>query len=343
MLGIPGREGIHPELRIGRHRLRESVKRVRSCCCGPHFDTNPPLAQLHADTGRWSALIGSVMCALPHVLIGGTQKSGTTSLHRLLERHPEIYLPPRPQEIHYFDLPENYARGPLWYASHFTAAPAGGLIAQTSPMYLYAPGAAARIHSLLPAVKLIFIFRDPVDRAYSHYWHQVRYGLEACSFEKALECEPDRLRRDFCSLRHFSYVDRGRYARQLERFAELFPRDQLLLLRTEELRFDLPSVCRRLADFLQVDAAGFSPNRNDSLHENSSRLPRSGWVQRRIAPLLSPAPWLFAAADRLNTRPARYPPMADSTRTHLRAVFAEDVQELSRTWQVDTSGWLKAA
>ena len=283
------------------------------------------------------------MCSLPHVIIGGAQKSGTTSLHRLLERHPDVYLPPRPQEIHYFDLPENYARGRHWYEAHFSAAPVGRLIAQTSPMYLFAPEAAERIHALLPGARLIFILRDPVDRAYSHYWHQVRYGLESYSFEEALQQEPRRLREGFAALRHYSYVARGRYAEQLKRFAARFDRTQILILRTEELRSGLPAVCRRVAEFLQLDPSGFTPHHPDGLHQNSSRLPRSRWLQQRIAPLTETAPWVFALADRINTRPARYPPMSPSTRLRLHSVFAEDMARLATTWGVDTSGWLRAA
>ncbi|HUE84637.1 MAG TPA: sulfotransferase [Vicinamibacterales bacterium] len=127
---------------------------------------------------------------LPTFLIGGAQKSGTTTLHHYLSAHPDIFIPRRPQELHFFDFDPNYVRGVHWYASHFTSAtPAHRAIGQTSPLYLYAPDAPERIAALLPDVKLIFIRRNPVDRAFSHYWHAIKKGRKTLDFETALAME----------------------------------------------------------------------------------------------------------------------------------------------------------
>ena len=74
---------------------------------------------------------------LPNAIIGGAQKSGTTTLHRLLETHPQTFTPSRTQEIHYFDLEENYSRGLDWYASFFSGWRGEPVVFQTSPLYLY--------------------------------------------------------------------------------------------------------------------------------------------------------------------------------------------------------------
>jgi hypothetical protein len=181
--------------------------------------------------------------ALPDVVIIGAQKCGTSSLHGYLTQHPQVITPLR-KEVHYFDV--NYPRGERWYRAHFGRAGEPGLNIDSSPYYLFHPLVAERMHGLLPRAKLIVLLRDPVRRAYSQYWQQRDKDREPLDFEAALAAEPERVDEAHRRLANgeitasrehqiHSYLARGRYAEQLERWLRLYPREQLLVLRFEDL------------------------------------------------------------------------------------------------------------
>lgn len=172
----------------------------------------------------------------PAFMIIGTQKGGTTSLHHYLNRHPDVCMAFK-KEVHFFDT--FYAKGIDWYRAHF---PLLGEVAQTgeaSPSYLFHPKAAERAHDAYPQMKLIALLRNPVDRAYSHHQMEVRRENDSLSFEEAIAEEPRRLHNSDPDMprgswRRYSYVSRGLYAQQLERWLKVFPREHLLIIKSEE-------------------------------------------------------------------------------------------------------------
>jgi hypothetical protein len=200
--------------------------------------------------------------ALPHFLIIGTQKGGTTSLYAYLEAHPNILGAYR-KEVKYFDC--NYPLGARWYRSHFPYRAAlrkkRALTGEASPYYMYHPAAAGRIKQDLPGVRMIALLRNPVERAYSDYQHMFRSGRETLSFDQALEAEPERVQGEAERIcrdphysvyphMHFSYQGRGRYVEQLRRLFDLFPRGQILVLRSEDLFADPAPVFAQVVRFL---------------------------------------------------------------------------------------------
>jgi hypothetical protein len=200
--------------------------------------------------------------ALPDALIIGAMKSGTSSLHYYLTQHPQV-VPPLRKEVHYFDL--NLARGERWYRANFGRADAGGLNVDSSPYYLFHPQVPQRAHALLPNARLIVLLRDPVRRAYSHYWHERDKGREPLSFEDAIAAEPERVERDHARLaageidrsashQYFSYLARGRYAEQLQRWLQFYRREQMLVLRFEDLAREPLPVLNRTLDWLGLPA-----------------------------------------------------------------------------------------
>lgn len=207
--------------------------------------------------------------ALPDYLILGAQKAGTTTIYDNLLKHPAVQ-PSSIKEVHFFD--NNWHRGSHWYQAHFpvrSSAPAAGdarkITGEGSPYYLYHPHVPLRVKELIPTAKLIVVLRNPVDRAYSHYQHEVRKGRETLPFEKAVELEPERLAGEWekikkdpgyisFALQHFSYLTRGSYAEQLERWFKVFPRDQFLILSSDELNQEFATTFERLLVFL-----GLSP------------------------------------------------------------------------------------
>ncbi len=217
---------------------------------------------------------------LPDFLGLGVQKGGTTTLHRLLADHPEVYLPEQ-KEVHYFSL--HYAQGVAWYASHFAQGASGQRCGDITPYYLFHPQAPGRIHSLLPAARLILLLRDPVERSLSQLFHSRRLGLEPLQPEAAIAAEPERLLGAeaalaaadgrHCSHQEHSYVSRSRYERQLPVWQALFRPEQMLLLRSEDLFADPASVWERLQRFLRltpVPLRGVLPRANAGEGEATS-------------------------------------------------------------------------
>lgn len=176
-------------------------------------------------------------------------------------QHPDV-LRPLSKEIHYFDL--HYASGLTWYRGRFPYTHRlrpGSLTLDASLYYLFHPLVPQRVAQLLPQVKLIALLRNPVDRALSHYQHEVRAGRESLSFTEAIEKESERLAGeeerlrndpDYYSFNHhrFSYTRRGLYLEQLRRWLEHFPRSQLLVLQSEQMFSDPAGVTAAVHDFL---------------------------------------------------------------------------------------------
>jgi hypothetical protein len=199
---------------------------------------------------------------LPDFLILGAQKAGTTALYAYLRWHPAI-TGPSWKEVSYFD--RHYGRGTRWYRGHFPLRSRRRIVGEASPGYLFHPLAPVRVRETVPNARLIVLVRDPVDRALSQYHHEVALGREPLSFEAALDAEADRTRGEAERMAHdpgyfshawwdYTYVARGRYADQLERWFEVFPREQLLVLASEELAADTETAYRRVLDFVGAPA-----------------------------------------------------------------------------------------
>ena len=229
---------------------------------------------------RWSAQAYARPTAglrmTPGYLIIGAQRAGTTSLHRYLVQHPAVRTMLRTKGVHFFDT--SYGRGTDWYASRFPSRPYAWYVArrrglrlvtgEASPYYLYHPHVPGRVAEHLPGVKLIVLLRDPVQRAYSHYQHEVARGFETLSFEAAIDAEPGRLGAETERLlteplynsfahQHHSYLARGHYHEQLAAWRSRFGDSQLLILNSERFFADPDQAFRQVLDFLELPA--FTP------------------------------------------------------------------------------------
>jgi len=206
---------------------------------------------------------------LPGYIVIGGQKCGTTSLHDYIKRHPSI-VPPFKKDSSFFDA--NYFRGFSWYRAHFPlqskmddlrAAGTRYITGEVTTTYMFHPFAAERAANHLSDVKCIALLRNPAIRAYSQYQHMKRTGRETLSFREAIEKEEERLDgilervekgddEAHMIYRNFAYKSRGRYAEQLGRWFNRFPRDRFLILKSEDLFTDPEHVCRRVYDFLSL-------------------------------------------------------------------------------------------
>ena len=192
-------------------------------------------------------------------IIGGVQKGGTTALAESLARHPGIAMP-RGKELHVFDAADFDER---WDSAQVDARIApefepgtDRLHGDATPLSLYHPEVMQRIARYNPSMRWIVLLRDPVERAISHYHMELRRGKERRGLFAAILAEPARLRgtpADFAleaAWRWASYVDRGRYARQIDALYSHFPRAQVLLLRSADLLADPVATLGRVTDFL---------------------------------------------------------------------------------------------
>ncbi|HUI89678.1 MAG TPA: sulfotransferase domain-containing protein [Anaerolineales bacterium] len=203
---------------------------------------------------------------LPDFLVIGVMKGGTTSFFNYLAMHPQIN-PPFRKEIKFFDI--HYSRGLGWYRAHFPLRfkmGPGMITGEATPYYIFHPCAPNRIEKDmlekgLRVEKLIALLRNPVDRAYSHYNHMVRVGREPLSFEEAIKQEAYRLIGEeeriiadphYSTFKHlhYSYLARGRYVEQLEKWFKLFPREMMLILPSEELYTSPATAYRKATEFL---------------------------------------------------------------------------------------------
>ena len=212
----------------------------------------------------------SSLRGLPDFIIVGAQKSGTTTLYSFVTKHPAVTHAAK-KEIHYFDIYHDL--GELWYRSkfptnlskrrHYKKTGQKILSGEASPTYLFFPTIPSRMKDILPGAKLIVILRNPVDRTYSHYHHNVRSNKETLPFEKAIELEEERCAREREQMikdpgfvanyyKRYSYLARGVYADQLERWFEHYDRKQFLILATDDLRKNPQQILDQVFNFLEV-------------------------------------------------------------------------------------------
>ena len=232
--------------------------------------TIPAPARVIARNALWT--YGRATAAarpLPDFLILGAQKAGTTALYAYLREHPAL-TGPAWKEVSFFD--RHFWRSEAWYRGNFPnkislraiRARAGidPIIGEASPSYVFHPQAPERAAALVPDARLIVLVRNPVDRALSHYHHEVALGREPLPFEQALDDEETRMAGELERMRdpryfshawwNFTYQARGRYAEQLERWLELFPHEQLLVIPSEDLLQRPRETHAHVLDFLRA-------------------------------------------------------------------------------------------
>lgn len=206
---------------------------------------------------------------LPDFVIMGAAKAGTTTLHRYLLRHPGVFMC-EPKEPEFFSRDDYYGRGLAWYRSLFSGARSDQVCGEASTTYTRWPhtaDAAPRLAEAVPAVRLVYILRHPVDRAYSHYAHHMRTGV-TMTFEEALE-------------KSSIYVDCGLYLMQMQRHLERIPRERLLCLFTEDLQKSPDATLRQLQEFIgcpPIDLCGDGEVRENA--SGSDHFVRSRTTQR---------------------------------------------------------------
>lgn len=270
---------------------------------------------------------------LPNFLIIGAAKSGTTSLYEQLRRHPDVCMPTRRwKEPTFFSerAQGRWARGMHWYRSLFSHHRGERAVGEASTSYTKAPvygDAPAKIASVLPDARLIYLVRDPVDQVVSHYCHMVFHDGLRLPFDRAVVEKP-------------FLVDAARYAFQLAPYLQRFPRERILVVPFERYVADPVAEGKRVCRFLDVDDSvelGLDRPRNVG---SSHRLMRGIHWPRAYRGLQRHAPRVLRRAfDRWMTRSVPRPSRSSPAARRLRARLAAEIDALERDCRVDLRRW----
>jgi hypothetical protein len=189
---------------------------------------------------------------VPDFLVVGAMKAGSTTLMDYLVSHQEVGIPN--EEINYFDKDSNFEKGIDWYSKWFENFSNHKIVGEKTPAYCYEPKVVERIHQQNPAMKLVWILRNPVKRTYSNYWHYIRIGKELLSVNDCLDQEEQRIKEDI----YKGYFKRSVYVDQVERYLEFFPMSQMHFIIFEEFVKNPEESLKELSIFLGITPAKFT-------------------------------------------------------------------------------------
>ena len=284
---------------------------------------------------------------LPNFMCLGAAKSGTTTLYDILRQHPDIYIPAF-KEPHFFDIPENYKNGIEWYKRNYFRNANKKIIADFTPSYFFEKEAPKRIFKNLGRdMKFLVVFRNPVDRAYSHYLHSKRDDHESENFEKSLELEVSRLKKhenqsDYLSYLRHSYVHQGLYAQMINRYLQYFSLDNFLFIHFEnELLQERELTIKRILEFLEIDSSVLLKTdirSNPSSKEKSKSLKKlmnkRGWFREVIKFMVPSKPLrqiINNKIQRMNIKESEFQQLSRELRSDiLKNYFREDISNLER-------------
>jgi len=273
---------------------------------------------------------------LPNFIVAGVSKAGTEWLKRCLDEHPDIFMGGRGN---FFDY--HYDRGQAWYEAGFQGHDGETARGEKSTTYIINPNVPERIYGCVPAVKLLFVLREPIERAYSHYKMNLRASQVSSDVEA--ELSPGK-----------ALIEEGRYREQLKRFEAYFPPERLKVMLYDDLQADPEKFLEEAFDFLEVDPS-FRPS---LLHEHfhvtkgrprwprvfngmvavASRVERSSRLAKRTVEFARRRGYVNFV-HRLNKGPA-FPEMSQAHKRQLAAYYDDDVQALEQWLGRDLSHWL---
>ena len=299
---------------------------------------------------------------LPDFLIIGAAKCGTTTLFKYLCKHPQFYNPCKEPEIfgkkgnkepNFFSRDDIYAKGIDWYASLFSRARPDQVCGEATTDYTkypQFPESAARIAKHLPDVKMIYIMRHPVDRAYSYYVHLNRTNRKL-NFQETFE---EHIQKTTVSL------DGSNYMLQIEQYLKFFPKEAFLFLLMDDLVQQPKDTLKKVFNFIGIDDGIDVMSENEVAANQASKHLENKYRSNLSAPLrkipgansvrmLLPQSWkdqiyqmLRKTAYGEEVKKQYYPqPMLPETRQMLLERFQEPNQRLSEFLNRDLSHWSK--
>lgn len=285
--------------------------------------------------------------SFPNFFWLGPQKSASTWAYHCFLEHPEIYVPPYKDNLEgiggdalqFFTI--HYHKGYDWYKQFYEQVDHEKRIGDTTPAYLRSEKACRRISQDVPDAKLIVCLRHPVDRAYSHYWHEKKKSTIDFKFEEVLE------NYDL----YQNWLEPGFYHQHLQRYLKYFSRNQLLILFHDQLEKNNQSFIRNVFRFLEVDEQ-FKPSvlgkrineagyKRDSLYngfKTSASFLESLGIKKTFEPLKS-IPGYDSFKDKVFDRGDYDNGMDDSIREKLIEIFLPEIRELEKLVERNLDHW----
>ena len=274
----------------------------------------------------------------------GAAKSATTSLHGILQGHPSIYMT-NPKEPCFFSDPQIRERGLDWYLSLYAGASEDQVVGEGSTTYSRFPYAEhpytrnpwPEIAELFPDIKFVYMVRDPVDRAYSHYTHHMRRGV-TMTFEEAIERNP-------------IYLDCSRYRSQVEQVLNFFSPEQIEIFEFKEFNTERSATTLRILEYLgakdvSVDGVQLDYQLSKKGSHHLARLIVNGVPGSAVLKNAIPAgarSWMMRIAEHvlkpvLDSR-VTPPPMEEGTRERLQDLFQNDIEYVESQLGRDLEHW----
>lgn len=271
---------------------------------------------------------------LPEFVLAGTTKAASTWIYECFEDHPDIATHTNDM-LHYFDM---YRHRDLdWYRDQFDPSPQQ-VVGEASPTYMYSAGTVERLADTLPDVDLVFCLRNPVDRAFSQWWHGYSEGMWSYEFDAALEEFPP----------FQMWIEPGYYARYLERFDEHFDRDQMHIWLFDDLVADNESFIAEVFDTVGVDSSYVPAPVGGTSNEARSATPDMyqdavRWMRKNvpdevnstIRPAWESVRWL------IEDRSPYEEGMDPEVRAELERMYADDMRALSSRLDRDLDHWFE--
>jgi len=292
----------------------------------------------------------------PNLICPGAAKSGTTTLYDLLKQHPDVLMSSK-KETNFFV--QNYQLGGEWYKkTYFSGWKGEKIIGDITPSYMSFKYVAKRIFDMLGNdIKLIFLLRNPVTRAYSHYWMTRRNGLENKSFEDALLLEEERIRREEYNIIRFGYVQRGLYAEQIKEYLKHFRYENMRFILFEDFICDTKKEMQNIFNFLGINDYS---KIDYSKKSNPAQMPIIKPFRKiivnpdiRLKLFLKKIFWsknirrwtanlTKRIEDKINNRRIDMPQIKEETKEKLKKIFFNDIKQLEKIIKRDLHLWLEA-
>nr|WP_255444029.1 sulfotransferase domain-containing protein [Robiginitalea sp. SC105] len=283
-------------------------------------------------------------------MIIGAAKAGTTTLHALLSGHPEIFMPEE-KDFKYFDNDENYTKGDDWYKAFFRNYNGQKIVGEANSEYMFSQAAVSRIYEKAgPRTRLIAIVRNPAERSYSEYLHQVRYARTDLDFETFMNTAVETGGDSEDELSGIIF-GRSRYAGHLKPFVEKFGKDNVLLVVLEKLKRNPDQELSRIFRFLSVNES----HKSRLLRANKAYQPRYHWLNnlilqpnslRRMARKMIP---FFSLRNKIRKKIKSLNTANDSANLQLgesrkkilmEQVFPNERKELERLFELRIEEWI---
>lgn len=269
---------------------------------------------------------------LPNFIIAGAPKSGTTALRDYLSQHPDIYM--AEGEVRYYNQEKNYKQGLSWYEKHFLDRTNEKAVGEKTPSYMYLSDVPEKMHKDNPNVKLIFMMRNPVDRAYSDYWMgrlKGKFNFPFCEIEKHKKL----------------FLEVGEYAEQIKRYLKYFPMEQMFFIISEEFRANRDEEMKKVLRFLEVDENFNFPDLEDKhvgIQSKSSLYTLLVDIHKKVIDTNATkrtkkvnkvVKKIFSYSNKIG----KYPEMDEKTRRQLEKYFEKSNNELEKITGRDLKKW----